>query len=56
MGEKQTGNARPWSEEEDQFLLNLAGFRELRAIAGFLHRAANTVRARLAILAKGLVP
>lgn len=53
VGKKQDRNARPWSEEEDRFLFNLAGFMELRVIAGFLHRAANTVRTRVAILAKG---
>jgi len=43
---------RPWSEDDDRTLLNLAGYKKLRAIAKLLHRSERGVRYRLAVLGK----
>ena len=43
---------RPWSEDDDRTLLNLAGYRKLRMIAKLLHRSERGVRYRLSLLGK----
>ena len=43
---------RPWSENEDRILLNLAGYKFAKAIARRLHRTERAVRCRLALLGK----
>lgn len=43
---------RPWSEEDDRTLLNLAGYKRMRVIAKLLHRSDRGVRYRLAVLGK----
>ncbi len=48
---KQAGR-RPWSEDDDRILLNLAGYKSARAIAKMLHRTVNGVRFRLSVLGK----
>jgi len=42
----------PWSEHENQLLLNLAGYKPARKIARVLHRSEAAVRDRLAFLGK----
>jgi hypothetical protein len=41
---------RPWSEEDDRILLDLAGYKHARAIGQTLHRTESAVRYRLALL------
>jgi hypothetical protein len=48
---KQAGR-RPWSEDDDQILLNLAGYKSARVIAKILHRTVNGVLYRLSVLGK----
>lgn len=43
---------RPWSEEDNGILLELAGYKSSRAIAKVLHRSEAAVRSRLCILGK----
>lgn len=41
-----------WSEDDDQILLNLAGYKHASVIAKILHRTESAVRYRLAVLGK----
>jgi len=49
-GQERRGS--PWSEEDDQILLNLAGYKSVRVIAKLLHRSERAVSCRLAVLGK----
>jgi hypothetical protein len=41
-----------WSEDDDRFLLNLAGYKTSRVLAKMLHRSEAAVRYRLTVLGK----
>jgi hypothetical protein len=45
-------SGRAWSESEDDILLELAGYKDVRVIGKRLHRSADAVRSRLRILGK----
>jgi hypothetical protein len=42
----------PWSEQDDQILLNLTGYKTSRTIAKLLHRSEAAVRCRVMLLGK----
>lgn len=43
---------RPWSEDDDRILLNLAGYKSAKAIGKKLHRTERAVLGRLSVLGK----
>jgi hypothetical protein len=47
-----SSSGRAWSESEDDILLELAGYKDVRVIGKRLHRTADAVRSRLRILGK----
>lgn len=51
-GKGQERSRQPWSEHDDQILLNYTGYRDVRVIGKMLRRSANAVRARLKVLGK----
>jgi hypothetical protein len=48
----QERSQHPWSEHDDQVLLNLTGYKDVRVIGRMLRRSPNAVRSRLRVLGK----
>jgi hypothetical protein len=52
VGRRKERARLPWSEDDDQILLNLAGYKHAKVIGRILHRTESAVRYRLAVLGK----
>ena len=48
----QERSRQPWSEHDNQILLNYTGYKDVRVIGKMLHRSPDALRARLRVLGK----